>query len=346
MLHFYILQYKRTNAYQNVTSNRLFPGGLGDPSLLVKESFDAAIEWASYLLRYYDGRFAADESLTFHLLNFIQRHVNNRDALWFVKDNFCAQDVTVDDLRRKVDEGDFTFVSCLQNYASYSIRGSDPWWRSRKHELDSWIAHHLEQKNGPPTLFMTFSCAEYWWEDLLEFLTKRCAGTDDAALVEKVKTCDEADREKIKSELLFKYSYCVQEFFQLRMDNWLETIGKNVYKIKHYYLRFEFAKGRGQIHAHMLAITEDYGYIHQFHEKYCKKQDICEGTKIYADYAKKTLSLTAEKPVYDKMAAKELRAPAKFFSETDDLNLDLGSLIEIAHMHKCNAYCLRKNLKK
>ena len=40
-------------------------------------------------------------------------------------------------------------------------------------ELNSWINYHLEHKNGPPTLFITLSCAEYWWPDLKRLILTR-----------------------------------------------------------------------------------------------------------------------------------------------------------------------------
>ena len=52
-----------------------------------------------------------------------------------------------------------------------------------------------------------------------------------------------------------------QEYFQLRVKLWLQTIGRYVFGIKHHWLRYEFAPGRGQIHAHMLAIT-NHMHVH------------------------------------------------------------------------------------
>ena len=49
----------------------------------------------------------------------------------------------------------------------------------------------------------------------------------------------------------------IQEYFQERVRKWPATVGKHVFKIKHYWLRYEFAPIRGQIHCHMLAITEN-----------------------------------------------------------------------------------------
>ena len=52
----------------------------------------------------------------------------------------------------------------------------------------------------------------------------------------------------------------VQEFFQIRVSKLLQILGAGVFGIKHYWVRYEFAPSRGQIHAHLLAI--------------CDKQDI------------------------------------------------------------------------
>lgn len=322
--------------------SRLFPGGLGDQSGLVRESKSNALKWTRRLLHYYDGRFARDPSITFHLLNYIQRHVNNRDSLFFIKDNYCTKDKTVEDIQNEVANGNFSFVKSIQNYASASIRGSDPWWRSRKHELDSWIGYHLKEKNGPPTLFMTFSCAEFWWKDLQDFLIERCENTIDHDVAKMLKHGTKEEKQKAQAELVDKYSYCVQQFFQIRMDNWLETIGKNVLQIKHYYLRFEFAKGRGQIHAHMLAITKDYQFIAEYNEDFKKNKD--GASLIYSEYARNRLRLTAEKPNYDPEALPAIPSTQKLYYECSNENEDLCSLIDQCHIHECSNYCLRKNI--
>lgn len=189
---------------------------------------------------------------------------------------------------------------------------------------------------------MTFSCAEYWWNDLRKFLIKRCKNTLDDDLAHLLEHGTEKEQKVAQGKLVDKYSYCVQQFFQIRMDNWLETVGKNVFKIKHYYLRFEFAKGRGQIHAHMLAITFDNQYILEFHENY-KKRKFCEATNTYTEYARKRLKLTAEKPIYNFIEAEDYQALKKNYRLATDVQLDLNSLIQDTHLHNCNDFCLKTN---
>jgi len=86
---------------------------------------------------------------------------------------------------------------------------------------------------------MTFSCAEYWWPDLQSLLYQRCKGTEQKYLAETMINGD-TDKARIKAKriLIDSYAAIIEEFFQLRVDNWMETIGKDIFNINHYYLRF------------------------------------------------------------------------------------------------------------
>ena len=67
-----------------------------------------------------------------------------------------------------------------------------------------------------------------------------------------------------------EYSVVVQEYFHLRIQIWLDTIGKKLFGIMHYWYRHEFAKGRGQMHTHMLCILDNN---HTMSESYKNIQD-------------------------------------------------------------------------
>ena len=58
-------------------------------------------------------------------------------------------------------------------------------------------------------------------------------------------------------QLINDYTVIFQEHFQERVKIWMSTIGAKVFHIKHYWLQYEFAPSRRQIHAHMLAIHEN-----------------------------------------------------------------------------------------
>ncbi len=107
--------------------------------------------------------------------------------------------------------------------------------------------------------FITLSCAEYFWADVIDLLRERLelAGID---------TSDCKPGSKKLVEIVNDYTIVIQEYFQLRTEEWLETVGKKIFGIKHYWVRYEFAPGRGQIHAHLLAIPEDQSIYRLCHE--------------------------------------------------------------------------------
>ena len=55
----------------------------------------------------------------------------------------------------------------------------------------------------------------------------------------------------------------LEQLFQECVYELIKIIGLEVFGIKHYWARFEFAKSRGQIHLHLLGITDDAKYNKQ-----------------------------------------------------------------------------------
>ena len=73
----------------------------------------------------------------------------------------------------------------------------------------------------------------------------------------------------------------------------LYTVGKPVMGIKHYWGRYEFAHGRGQIHAHILCILDDE-IKKDLREKIAKNESIgLPIAEVYANWAKQHFGLTA-----------------------------------------------------
>ena len=95
---------------------------------------------------------------------------------------------------------------------------------------------------------------------------------------------------------MLDYTPIVQYYFQKRVNIWMETVGKNIFKIKHYWLWFEFAKGRGQIHAHFLTITLN-GYLLQHEIANAKTEE--EKINILSSYTRNDLGMTASFPNID-----------------------------------------------
>jgi Helitron helicase-like domain at N-terminus len=314
----------------------LFPGGVGDVNDVRRKDITAG-DWGSHLLYYQDGRFARDKLWCFFALNYITRHRNQSSSKFFVKGFLGKTPPTLEELHERIRNNDEDFINKLC-YFSKSVPGSAGYWRGKKAELYSWINHHVEQGNGAPNLFITLSCAEYFWPDLKRLLQQHileCEGKH-------------VDLEKDQTALnnaVVDYSIVVQEFFQIRTKEFLETIGRGVFEIKHYWCRFEFAKSRGQIHAHLLAITKDSsdkdGVFHQMHR--CRN-DTKKQEQILGEWAHSKLGLVASLPHCEEQGETEgtTHPCSKRLCQEQDWSMDKFNLLHRCQMHKCSDYCLRK----
>ena len=310
----------------------LFPGGIGD----IKESRECDIDiadWAQNLLFYEDGRFAKDNLWCFFVLNYIQRHRNKSQSRWFVSDFVGDSPPNLETLQTKLLSGDQSFIDKLM-YFGKVVPGSNAYWRSKKAELYSWINHHIEKGRGPPNIFMTLSCAEYFWPDLKRLLEHYIY------ITEGTKVDLDVNLHKLH-QALNDYTIIVQEFFQIRVDEFLKTIGLEVFGIKHYWGRFEFAKSRGQIHLHLIGITNDATMIN---EKLWKlRNNKKQKTAFIANWVRSKFNCTAEIP-------KNCTTPDKFsspcktrFSQTSNIETDQQDLCMFCQIHNCSDYCLKSS---
>lgn len=210
------------------------------------------------------------------------------------------------------------------------MKGSDSYWRKKRSELYTWINHHVEMGNGPPNFFITLSCAEYHWPDIIRLVKDRMT------IAENKQFNDSCHLDNIV-QIMNDYSVVVQEYFQKRVEIWLETVGKQVLGIQHYWLRYEFAPSRGQIHAHLLAISNDKRIQY---EMYKNKHDKSEQAHILSEWASKKCGLTAMHTEIDKNDM-DYNPVDIYFSQVDDINLDTDMLKQKVQIHDCSKYCLR-----
>ena len=94
-----------------------------------------------------------------------------------------------------------------------------------------------------------------------------------------------------------EYTLLVQEYFCKRVESFLETFAKEALGINHYYVRVEFAKSCGQIHAHLVAILGKMSKFKPFnHIAYQYKDDIEKQAEILDEWMSEVLGLTAMFP--------------------------------------------------
>ena len=319
----------------------LFPGGVGDIYDMTRGEWSIQ-KWGKHLLRYHDGRFLQDQLFSLFVFNTMQRHTNNSQGSFFFNDDkFIGKNPpTVEELKASLRNGDDRYIQMLR-FFSRNIKGSDNYWRSKTEELEQWIAHHIARGRGPPTFFITFSCAENWWPDLRKLL----AQLEDQAGNEVSATAIRNNSRIEMTQASKKYPLFVNDFFVKRSKCFLKTVVKEALGIEHYWGRIEFAPGRGQIHLHLIAIAKDRAYLDSFYR--AKTWD--DKAVVLDDYARTKLDMTADVNIKDddpKYFAPHPQSPlcSKYCEVTNEAE-DSRLLCQDCMCHFCNKYCLRDNKK-
>jgi hypothetical protein len=321
----------------------LFPGGFGDLKDFPQHEKKMK-EWAKQLLLYEDGRFAQDKIFCFYALNYIIRHRNSSDGKFFIDDFQKNVPTTLEELKEEIQNGNTEFINHL-TYYNKRIKGSNPYWLQKRSELYSWINNHVQLGNGPPMFFITLSCAEYFWPDVISLLKDRLqiAGLDDS-------DCYPGSPKLI--QLVNDYTIVIQEYFQERTIRWLETVGKKLFGIKHYWIRFEFAPARGQIHAHLLAIPDNFNIYKLCHHDLKQDNGEEKRTKRLAEWAEAKFGLTACVGTdFDQRTINNEIPPVsfRFVDLNDDDNSiyeDGQDLLKFCQVHECSNFCMKKGNEK
>ena len=314
----------------------LFPGGVGD----VKDFPGKPKEWGKFIHQYQDGRFGSDSFFAFFATNYIVRNRNSSSSNWFLRNFNNKGPKNLDELKKSIEQKNTKFVNQLTYYCQ-SIKGSSPYWFHKKHELYSWVNHHVEAGHGPPSFFITLSCAEYQWPDMIRLLKQRielAGGNSNDCYVGSPKL----------STILNQYSIVVQELFQNRVKHWLDTVGKVVFDIKHHWIRYEFAPGRGQIHAHLLAITGDMTIMELCHNDLKEENGKMKRDARLAEWAEKRFGLTAtvEDGFESRMPPGKVSPCTLRYHEVDNKGEDAQDLLKACQVHQCSGFCLRSKDKK
>ena len=319
----------------------LFPGGLGD----VKDFPGDIKKWGEYLLFYEDGRFTKDKFFCFFAMNYITRNRNASSGNWFIKDFNRDGPGNLEELKESIKAGNLQFVNRL-TYFNKRVKGSTPFWFQKRAEVYSWINHHVENKRGPPSFFITLSCSEYYWVDLIRILRERMRLAGDA-----FQECYYGSTKL--SQILNDYAIVVQEFFQIRVKLWFETVGKAIFGIAHWWGRFEFTPGRGQIHIHFLATREDQNILRLCYQDLKDKvEGIAKRNDRLASWAKEQFGLTAtvDDGFDERIIAAKDSPCATLLSDVKDnvvlINEDVQNLMKYCQVHECNGFCLRKRCAK
>ena len=274
------------------------------------------------------------------VFNSIERHENNREgSYFFTSGRFLGKNPpTLEELKDRLRDGDDAYIQILRYYAR-NIKGSDNYWRAKTQEIESWIQHHVSRGRGPPTFFITFSCAENWWPDLrrnLAQLERHAGNITSAQLLE-------GNDFKAMQKASKKYPLFVNDFFMKRSRSFMTNVVKEALGIEHYWGRVEFAPGRGQIHLHVLGIGEGKAYLSDFY----KAKTMEDKAAVVDKYAREKLDMTADIDIKDddrNYFPPHPQSPlSRKFCQTTNEDEDLRLLCQDCMCHHCNKYCMRDN---
>ena len=314
----------------------LFPGGIADIYDDVRGKTDI-FSWAKHLTKFMDGRFQRDHIWCLYVSNIVKRHHNYMKGSYFVNnpDKFGSMP-TVEKLQEEIRNGNSKMIDRISWFCKTNIPGCDAWWRAKTEEVHSWIEFHIGEGHGPPTHFITLSCAEFWWSDLRRIVAdmEYLSGNQDQA--QKI---EHNDFTAISTSVR-RYPLLVSEFFMIRANLFVETTLRKMIDLEYYWGRVEFAPGRGQIHLHLLAIMKDKAYLHQFYNAKTNK----ERAAVLELYATETLGMTADIDVKDKPTSDDITSAkqnlANCYHELGHTSRDAENLCQACMMHFCNEYCM------
>ena len=191
----------RTPGYIACAYPTLFPFGTADlRDERIKEVKTA--DYFRHLLSYHDNRFAKHPTFRFFAYNSWLRWTALSDGNVFVRNNPEFKDMTVSELKEKIDENQNIMKQIM--FQSSNLKGTKAYWHTRANELRDMV-----DQLGLPTIFLTLSCADGHWNDLYKLLSD----VDVSLLTEK-------DRR----QLIQDFPHVVDSFFDYRVKSFIKNV--------------------------------------------------------------------------------------------------------------------------
>ena len=146
-------------------------------------------------------------------------------------------------------------------------------------------------------------------------------------------------------QFINNHTLIIQEFFQEKVKIWLDTVGKQVFRMSHYWLCFEFAPSREQIHAHILII---YNYSKIYEIAYTHHDDKAVKAEIINMWVENGLGMTCNLSTkYNKYTTKDFdnHPSSLYLIDVKNMELDQTHCQLFLQHHYCSSYCLKKKNK-
>ena len=332
---------------RNIYSNSfpvLFPTGAGDFCMNRPKTCESMDKWAEHLMNYHDGRFAQHPYFKFIVHNVALRKKLLDKGKFVVKQTLGDGQMSIEELRNILNNDKESLCKKIARFSS-DIRGSTYYWRQRRKELQALVQYHISQGNGLPSLYITLSCAEFYWKPLRRILEEYL----DVSLDSK------SDLYKAVKE----NPHIVVHYFDLRAQDFIKIIVVKIFRVNSYWIKYEFAIHRGQIHLHGLCWRRDMEPHQLMYQGICDELNKEEIAELLEKFAEDALGMTAMHPAgfneegesrKDKWYPPEGTASPvtpednplfKLHSEVVDHEKDLIDLVNLVCLHSCSDYCLR-----
>ena len=206
----------------------------------------------------------------------------------------------------------------------------------------------MSRQHGPPTHFITLTCAENWWQDLREiYLSLECNEGQE----EQCHLLDAGDF-KAMCKAAQKCPLYVNEYFMMRAEHFLDNFAREALELEYYWGRVEFAPGRGAIHLHILGIARNKAYLNDFYNAKNEKTKI----EVLQKYVEEYLGMTANIKLDDhhirfhadgqQKTTTDMTPLGTRYSECSNPDLDHVHLVQGAMLHSCSEYCLGEKDKE
>jgi hypothetical protein len=215
----------------------LFPDGRGDPSDLARLVGVPFSDGVEHLMKFRDGRFIRHRRFAFYCINRILRHQALNQSRFLIRSRPGDAHLSAEELRAKHANGELKSLFDNVYRLAGNLRGTDAYWARRQAELLS-----LFEYRGPPTVFVTFTCADNHWPSLHRLMPPPTPATLSQ-----------------RHQAVIDNPAIVDAYFVHRLETFIEAFFYKVLGCSWHWFRIEY-QHRGTAHAHGCAqLSHDPG---------------------------------------------------------------------------------------
>lgn len=232
---------------------KLFPYGVGgflSSNILKKNNMGFSNYIKSRLLSV-DPKFRNDASYTFFLLLVKELTDMKRSEQTYFRKATKIPNLTAKNVSDISKEHLFRYNNAFTTFKT--IRGTSMYFQDTKKKLMATL-----RQKGAPTLFATFSCAEFEWEELAKSIYETVTRTEIS--MDEIKQKPSAWKNKLISENVTQstlhFAKRTDKIMSLLNKEGIFTHQKKKFSVDSYFYRVEF-QARGAPHIHCLLWLED-----------------------------------------------------------------------------------------